>query len=275
MWIGMKIKLNERLLETNCFTVYELCDKLCKNFYKERDVIIVNGYQITEDLELTEQDEIYTIKKGVMPEENQLESMMVARHTPKVHSVVKKAKVAIAGLGGLGSNVAIMLARSGVGNLLLVDFDIVEPSNLNRQSYYITHLGLPKTIALQQQIKEINPFINVITETVRVEEENVEELFKGYDVICEAFDNATAKAMLVNTALERIRKVKVVAASGMAGYESSNLIKTERRMKNLYVCGDFENEARIGYGLMAPRVLLCAAHQANMIIRLLLGIEEV
>ncbi len=271
----MKIKLNGKLLETNCLKVYELCNKVCKNFSLESDLIIVNGHQINEDFELTEQDEIYIIKKGVMPEENQLESMMAARHTPKVHSVVKAAKVAIAGLGGLGSNVAIMLARTGIGNLLLVDFDIVEPSNLNRQSYYITHLGLPKTIALQQQIKEINPFINVITETVRVEEGNVEKLFTGYDVICEALDNAKSKAMLVNTALERIQKVKVVAASGMAGYESSNLIRTERRMKNLYICGDFENEAQIGNGLMAPRVLLCAAHQANMILRLLLGIEEV
>ena len=248
----MKIKLNAKSVETNCITVYELCNDMRRDFSLERDLVIVNGYQINEDLDLNEQDEIYIIKKGIMPEENQLENMMAARHTPKVHSVVKKAKVAIAGLGGLGSNVAIMLARTGIGNLLLVDFDIVEPSNLNRQSYYITHLGLPKTVALQQQIKKINPFINVITETVRVQEGNVVDLFTGYDVICEAFDNAKSKAMLVNTALEQIKNVKVVAASGMAGYESSNLIRTEKRMKNLYICGDLENEARIGNGLMAP-----------------------
>jgi sulfur carrier protein ThiS adenylyltransferase len=266
----MKINFNGKLLETNCKTAYEMCEKL----NTATDVIIVNGYQITCDHELSENDEIHTIKKGAIPTENQLESMMAARHTPKVHSLVKVAKVAIAGLGGLGSNVAIMLSRTGVGNLLLVDFDVVEPSNLNRQSYYISHLGLPKTIALKQQIKEINPFINVKTKTVRVEEENVVELFTGYDVICEAFDNAQSKAMLVNTVLERIQNAKVVAASGMAGYESSNLIRTERRMKNLYICGDFENGAKIGNGLMSPRVQICAGHQANMILRLLLGIEE-
>lgn len=266
----MQIKFNQKLLETDCLTAYELC----KEFDSKTDVIIINGYQITEDCKLFHNDEIYTIKKGVMPEESQLESLMAARHTPKVHSLVKAAKVAIAGLGGLGSNVAIMLARTGVGNLLLVDFDVVEPSNLNRQSYYIYHLGLPKTDALQQQIKEINPFINVKIETVKVNEDKVVELFSGYDVICEAFDNAVSKAMLVNTALERLQNVKVVAASGMAGYNSSNLIRTERKMKNLYLCGDFENGARVGNGLMAPRVQICAAHQANMILRLLLGIED-
>lgn len=270
----MKIKLNAKSIETNCVTLYEIRNEMCKDFSPERDLIIVNGYQINENIELSEQDEIYIIRKGVMPKRDQLESMMAARHTPRVHSVVKKAKVAIAGLGGLGSNVAIMLARTGVGNLLLVDFDIVEPSNLNRQSYYINHLGMPKTDALQQQIKEINPFINVMTKNVRVDEGNVVDLFTGYDVICEAFDNAKSKAMLVNIALERIKDVKVVSASGLAGYESSNLIRTRRRMKNLYICGDLENEARIGNGLMAPRVMVCAAHQANMILRLLLGIEE-
>ena len=266
----MHITLNGKELETNCNTIYELCNDI----ETKRDVVIINGYQTSEDCELAENDVVSVIGKGIIPGESELESMMAARLTPQVHSRVKKGSVAIAGLGGLGSNIAVMLARTGVGNMLLVDYDVVEPSNLNRQSYYIRHLGQPKTVALQQQIKEINPFINVTIKTVRVDENNVVELFSAFDVICEAFDNPNAKAMLVNTALERLKSVKVVAASGMAGYASSNIIRTERRMKNLYVCGDFENAAAIGSGLMAPRVQICAGHQANMILRLLLGIEE-
>jgi sulfur carrier protein ThiS adenylyltransferase len=123
-----------------------------------------------------------------MPEKDELESMMMSRHTPNVHNKLKEGRVAIAGLGGLGSNIAIMHARIGVGNLLLVDFDVVEPSNLNRQSYYINHLGMEKTAALKMQLQQINPFITIETRTVRVTEDNVCELFKGYDIVCEAFD---------------------------------------------------------------------------------------
>lgn len=267
----MYITVNGKEIETDIGSVYELCEHIGK----KRDVIIINGYQIYENRKLSEHDVISVIARGVIPKQSELESMMVARHTPQVHAMVKMAKVAIAGLGGLGSNIAIMLARTGVGNLLLVDFDVVEPSNLNRQNYYISHLGLPKTVALQQQIREINPFIMVNIKTVQVKEAIVVELFTGYDIICEAFDNPEAKAMLVNTVLERLKDVKIVAASGMAGYTSSNHIKTERKMRNLYICGDFENGARIGKGLMAPRVQICAGHQANMVLRLLLGLEEV
>jgi sulfur carrier protein ThiS adenylyltransferase len=134
-----------------------------------------------------------------MPDRDELESMMMARHTPDVHQRVKKGRVAIAGLGGLGSNIAVMLARIGVGQLLLVDFDIVEPSNLNRQSYYISHLGHQDSRPAKQ-IEDINPFIKVKTRNTRVRERNVRELFNGYDIICEAFDKPEAKAMLINTA---------------------------------------------------------------------------
>ncbi len=222
-----------------------------------------------------EQDTLAIIRKGAMPQQAELESMMMARHTPEVHKKLKQGRVAIAGLGGLGSNIAVMLTRIGVGHLLLVDFDIVEPSNLNRQSYYIRHLGMPKTLALQSQLTEINPFIHVETCTVRVNAENAAELFDGYQILCEAFDKPDAKAMLVNTALTKLPDIKIVAASGMAGYASSNLIKTVQPIKRLYVCGDLETGAGIGTGLMAPRVQICAGHQANMILRLLVGITEI
>jgi sulfur carrier protein ThiS adenylyltransferase len=267
----MEITLNGRKAETGCRTAYELRDRKGN----ESDIVILNGFQIAEDFSISENDVLTIIRKGAMPDEDELESMMMARHTPDVYRKVKQGSVAVAGLGGLGSNIAVMLARTGVGRLLLVDFDIVEPSNINRQSYYISHLGMPKTAALKKQIEEINPFISVETLNVKVTEENVEEIFSGYDILCEAFDRPEAKSALVNTALEKLPCAKVVAASGMAGYGSSNAIKTVKSMSRLYVCGDFESEAGMGSGLMSPRVQICAGHQANMILRLLLGIEDV
>ena len=209
-----------------------------------------------------------------MPPKEELESLMAARHTPKVHDTVKKARVAVCGLGGLGSNIAVMLARTSVGYLKLIDFDIVEPSNLNRQSYYVEHLGMFKTDALKEQIKRINPFIEVCCETDKITDENCAQLLSDCDIICEAFDNPETKAMLTERVLSDFPDKKLVCGSGMAGFESSNKIITKKIMKNLYICGDGESEARPGNGLMAPRVSVCAGHQANMILRLIMENEE-
>ena len=208
-----------------------------------------------------------------MPNREDYESMMAARHTPAVHNKLKEGKVAVAGLGGLGSNISVMLAQAGVGKLLLVDFDVVELSNLNRQHYDLTHLGMLKTDALKKQIEKINPFIETETGTLKVTEENVMTVFNGYPIVCEAFDNPQYKAMLVNALLAQGEQT-IVAASGMAGFDSANTIKTRQRFKNLYVCGDFKTPVQEGSGLMAPRVAVCAAHQANMVLRLLLNIEK-
>lgn len=269
----MNIIFNGRQMKTDCNSLFLIKN----NFYPNAEnlVVILNGFQTEEDLPVKEGDEITLIEKGSLPEKEALEAMMRARHTPHVHEKVKNAYVAIAGLGGLGSNIAIALARTGVGHLHLVDFDVVEPSNLNRQQYGICHLGMRKTDALKIQLGEINPYIQITTDTVRVTHDNTTELFGKDEIICEAFDNPQAKAMLVNTLLEYYPEKKIVAASGMAGYESSNTIITKRSMKNLYLCGDGETSAMVGRGLMAPRVLICAGHQANMILRLILGVEEV
>ena len=270
----MKLIVNGKQYQTKADTLWELKKEISRKT-NSVDVVILNGFQTSDNLPLQEGDLVALIQKGVMPSKEELESMMCARHTPKVHEKVKDAKVAIAGLGGLGSNIAVLLARTGVGKLLLIDFDTVEPSNLNRQSYYISHLGLPKTEALKQQIEQINPFIQVETKQVRVTEENALSLFNGYPIVCEAFDNPQSKAILVNTLLEQSPQTKLVCGSGMAGYGSSNTIQTKQKFKNLYLCGDGETAAEVGNGLMAPRVTICAAHQANMILRLILGIEEV
>ncbi|MCL2294786.1 MAG: sulfur carrier protein ThiS adenylyltransferase ThiF [Spirochaetes bacterium] len=201
------------------------------------------------------------------------ESALLARNIPGINEKLKKSGIAIAGLGGLGSNIAVMLARIGVGKLLLVDYDVVEPGNLNRQYYDTTHIGLLKTEALKSQINKINPFVDTEAVAVKIEAGNVLDVFKDYSIVCEAFDDPQYKAILVNALLEAGGK-KIIAASGMNGYGSANNIKTKRTLKNLYVCGDSMPAEQDGIGFMAPRVIVCAAHQANMALRLLLNIEE-
>lgn len=201
------------------------------------------------------------------------------RHSPETQTRLSGGRVAIAGLGGLGSNVAFELARIGVGmdsgHLHLIDFDTVDLTNLNRQQYFLEHVGLPKTEALKSELLRINPYLHIRTDYVRVTEDNICELFCQDDIICEAFDVPEAKALLVSKILEHFSGKKLIAASGLAGYESSNLIRTRRLSPNFYLCGDEITEAVYGKGLMAPRAALCAAHEANMITRLLMGESEV
>jgi len=202
-----------------------------------------------------------------------MEAAMWARNVPGVQEQLKSGKVAVAGLGGLGSHIAVMLARIGVGKLLLVDFDRVELSNLNRQHYDLSHIGLPKAVALKIQLEAISPFVEIETNVVKVTQSNALEIFRGYPVVCEAFDAAENKAMLVNALLEG-GEARIVAASGMAGVGSANAIQTRQVMKNLYICGDSAPSPYEHIGFMAPRVMVCAGHQANMAARLLMDMES-
>ena len=174
------------------------------------------------------------------------------RHSLETQEKLSSGRVAIAGLGGLGSSVAFALARIGVGHLHLIDFDRVDLTNLNRQQYFLKHVGRNKTDALKEQLLEINPYLEIITDCVRVTEENLIFLFQEEDIICEAFDDPDAKAMLACGILEHFPDKKLVSASGLAGYESSNLIHTRRVSRNFYLCGDEKTEAVYGKGLMAP-----------------------
>lgn len=205
----------------------------------------------------------------------QIMNALEERHSPETQALLSAGSVAIAGLGGLGSNVACALARIGVGHLHLIDFDVVDISNLNRQQYFIEHLGLKKTDAMQSLLKKINPYLDIRTDCVRVTKDNLTELFTDDSIICEAFDDPLAKAILVNGILQLFPEKKLVSASGMAGFGSSNTILTKHPMKNFYLCGDDVSEPAYGNGLMAPRVAICAAHEANMITRLILGEEDI
>ena len=199
---------------------------------------------------------------------------LVARPGAARQAKFDAARVAVCGLGGLGSNVAIALARAGVGHLHLIDFDRVEPSNLNRQQYAAAQVGLPKAEALRANLAAVNPFCDVMAETVRVTSENLAALLTDDDIVCEAFDRAEAKAMLVSGVLEAFPEKPVVAASGMSGLASANAITTRRLSKRLYLCGDGATDVDDNLGLYGARVLVCAAHQATMILRLIDGTEE-
>ena len=206
--------------------------------------------------------------------EAEIRAALIDRHGIDVQNRLDAARVAIAGLGGLGSTIAVALTRIGVGHLHLVDFDRVDATNLNRQQYFLKDLGRHKTTALKANLAQINPYLDVTTDTTIVTPDNVEKLFGGDDIICEAFDVPENKTMLVNTVLERLPDHKLVCGSGMAGFRSSNLIATRRVSRNFYFCGDGETAPVPGAGLMAPRVGVVACHEANMIVRIILGENE-
>lgn len=200
---------------------------------------------------------------------------LIARHGQELHDRFSSATAAICGLGGLGSNIAIALARAGIGRLILVDFDRVDITNLHRQQYKAEQIGKYKTEALAANLLEISPYTEVKGVTEKVTADNFLELLEGADIVCEAFDNAEAKAMLVNGVLQKLPECYLVAASGMAGMGSPNRIETRRITDRFYLCGDGVSDVEETMGLVAPRVMLCAAHQAQTALRILAEEYEV
>ena len=247
---------------------------VAEHFKADADIMILNGFPAPAATELHDGDEIFLIRRGEIPSEKELESLMAARHTPGVHQRLKQTTVGIAGVGGLGSAVAVALARVGIGHLVIADFDVVEPSNLNRQQYFIDQIGRFKVDALTENLLRINPYIALEAHRVMLNPENIPTIFSGCQVVVEALDRAEMKAMLVNRVLEAMPDSTIVAASGLAGYESNNSITTRRISRRLYLVGDTVSEAQPGNGLMAPRVGIAAAHQANQTVRILLGEGE-
>ena len=199
----------------------------------------------------------------------EMREALVARHGEANQARLDSARVAVCGLGGLGSNVAIALARAGIGALHLFDFDCVELSNLNRQQYLPRQLGRPKTEALAETLSEIAPYCQISATTVRLTEENIPALLAGFPIICEAFDRAEAKATLVNTVLTCFPDAWLVAGNGMAGLGEGNLIRTRQIGRRLILCGDGVSDVADGAPIFSARVLLCAAHQALAILRLI------
>jgi sulfur carrier protein ThiS adenylyltransferase len=267
----LQIKVNEKEVSVS---LHATLFQLQTEFKPSANVIIYNGFPVSSDRSLKEGDEIIFIEKGKIPTPEEFECLMMARHTPGIHQKIKRAVVGIAGLGGLGSNIAIALARVGVGRLILVDFDVVEPSNLNRQQYFIHQIGMPKVEALQDNLSKINPYVEVLPYNEKLDKSNVERIFKEATVVVEAFDRAEEKVMLINVISEKMPEKYIVAASGVAGYGDNNEIKTVRFSSKIFIVGDQKTAAQPGVGLMAPRVGIAAHHQANTVLRILLGEEK-
>jgi len=188
----------------------------------------------------------------------------------EIRSHLGKFRVGIAGAGGLGSNCAAALARSGVGTLVVADFDIIEEPNLNRQFFFIDQIGQMKTIALKENISRINPDVCVIDHQVKLDRQNIPQIFTGCNVIVEAFDGSDMKEMLIETVLEKMPGIPLIVGSGMAGWGNSETIRYRKIDETLYVCGDESSEVSEHMPPMAPRVGIVANMQANIVVELLM-----
>ena len=197
------------------------------------------------------------------------------RHGTEFQKRISSSTVAICGLGGLGSNIATSLARAGIGKLILIDFDKVDITNMHRQQYKVNQIGTSKTKAMQDNLKEINPYIKTEIHNVYLDENNAKDILSDADIICEAFDSAEAKSNIVNFVLSKMPEKYIVAASGMAGLGSSNSIRTRKISRHFYLCGDEVSDVKDGIGLVSSRVMLCAAHQAHTVLRIIAEEYEV
>ena len=211
---------------------------------------------------------------GKIPSQNELHDALAARHGAQLQAKLDVACVAVCGLGGLGSNIAIALARAGVGRLHLMDFDRVEITNLNRQQYKVSQIGMFKTEAMRENLAEIAPYCDITIDTVRLTAEIIPEKLSGFPIICEAFDKAEAKATLLDAITKHFPDAWLVSGTGMAGIASANLIRTRRLGRRLVLCGDGVSGVENSDALVGARVLVCAAHQATAIIRIIAGESE-
>nr|WP_294492881.1 thiamine biosynthesis protein ThiF [uncultured Mediterraneibacter sp.] len=207
----------------------------------------------------------------MIPAREEWTAALEKRHGRENQRKFSAASVAVCGLGGLGSNIAIALARAGIGKLILIDFDRVDITNLHRQQYMVSQIGQYKTEALAAYLRRTIPYTELETHTVYITGDNAAALLKDADIICEAFDNAENKAMLTNLVLETMPEKYLVAASGMAGFGDANAIRTRKITKHFYLCGDAVSDVEDGIGLVSSRVMICAAHQAHTVLQILIN----
>lgn len=202
-----------------------------------------------------------------------LEKKFFSKHDPQILPLLRTSVVGIAGAGGLGSSVAVSLARAGIGKLIIVDFDRIEISNLNRQQYFWTQVGKVKVRALLENLRKINPFSEYVGYQRRITPKNVKSIFGKADLLIEAFDRAGQKQMLIESWIAHFPDRPIIAASGLSGWGRNQKIR-QRRVGNLYICGDEESEPARGISPMAPRVGIVANMQANLAVELLVKMRQ-
>ncbi len=187
----------------------------------------------------------------------------------ETEKILGKARIAIAGAGGLGSNCAVSLARAGVGFIRIVDYDRVSRENLNRQYYFLDQCGKSKVKALKENILKINPEIHIEAIDQKIDASNINSLFDGVDIVVEALDAAAEKQMLIEGVLQTFPDKPLVCGIGLAGRGNFEALKIERH-GSLFICGDLQTEVGENLFPMAPRVAIVANMQANLVIDILL-----
>jgi len=187
----------------------------------------------------------------------------------QIQSILRQYTVGIAGAGGLGSNVAMALTRVGIGKLIIADFDVVSESNLNRQFYFRDQLNRKKVVALKENLLRINPDVEIEIHDIVLNTENLLHIFSSVDIMVEAFDRAEMKELIVELFQDKQPNTPLIVGNGMAGWGESNAINVQR-FGILYICGDNVSEISPDMPPMAPRVGICAAMQANVVLSILL-----
>ncbi len=265
------LQINEQ-----CVTFYSglTIGELAKKHNPAANLFILNGFPVPVDTEIHDGDTCTFIQKGIIPSQEEFETFLTARHSPGIQTKIKKSIVAILGLGGLGTAVAGALAKIGIGKMLLSDYDVVEPSNLNRQHYFVDQIGMLKTEALKDNLLRMNPFLSLELIDKQLTESMLPEIFTEADVLIECFDDPVMKAATLRSVLTKMKDIAYVGSSGMAGFGDNNTILTRMERPGIYIVGDGTSEARPGIGLMAPRVGIAAHHQANQALRIILGSDK-
>ena len=190
--------------------------------------------------------------------------------TPEERAALESVRVGIAGAGGLGSNCAMHLVRSGVKHITIADFDVVNESNLNRQFFFRDQIGQKKVEAIKANLLRIEPDADIRAVDMRLDASSAREVFADCGIVVEAFDAVDAKVMLVSAFASSGKKL--VTASGLAGWGRSNAMRV-RKMGNIVAIGDGETSVGDGAAPVSPRVGIAAAMEANAVVAMLLGKE--
>ncbi len=239
----------------------------------DADIFILNGFPVPPETLVKDGDSCTLIRRGEIPTPEEMDTLLSARHTPGIQHRIRKSCIAILGLGGLGSTVAGAMAKIGIGKMLISDYDVIEPSNLNRQHYFVDQIGMMKTRALRDNLLRMNPSLSLQLIEKRLTESDLAGLFRHVDVLIECFDDPAMKAATLRSVLTQMPNIDYVGSSGMAGYGENNSIITRMIRPGIYIVGDETSAAQPGQGLMAPRVGIAAHHQANQALRLLLQVD--
>ncbi|MDR0304154.1 MAG: sulfur carrier protein ThiS adenylyltransferase ThiF [Chitinispirillales bacterium] len=182
---------------------------------------------------------------------------------------IRKVRVGIAGAGGLGSNCAAALVRAGFINITVVDFDDVSLLNLNRQFYFENQIGQKKVKALSENLRKINPNLNLSVFSQKITSKNIDSFFEDVNIVVEAFDTSESKALIANRFL--LDEKYFICVSGLAGYGNSDRLKIREIGVKSWIIGDETCDVK-NFSPLAPAVLICAAKQADKILEITLDL---